>query len=88
MHHKPELRLLAHKARILADFAAAAHEGRLDDPAALHGAMREYRAVERAYLGLPTASDFIRADAERYDDADTRGALERVAQLLEREIDT
>lgn len=49
----------------------------------LHRAMMEYRAAAVAYLAHPSVSDYIRADALRYD-GEAREAVERIADLIDK----
>lgn len=76
---------LAQASKKVTDLAYAAAEDRLSDISRLHRAMKDYDRNAAGYLGDLSPGDFVRADAERYGQP-TRGALERVAQLLDREF--
>ncbi|GMM92240.1 hypothetical protein MTsN3n11_05420 [Qipengyuania sp. MTN3-11] len=50
---------------------------------ALNEAMIAYRGAAVFYLTQPSIADFVRADALRYD-KQTREAMERIADLIDR----
>ncbi|MBX7496740.1 hypothetical protein K3172_12815 [Qipengyuania sp. 6B39] len=77
---------LAQAAQRVADFAREAVEGSLPDPAALHRAMADYDRRAAGYRGDITPGDFVRQDAERFEDPQMIEAMERIAQLLDREF--
>ena len=77
---------LAKAADYVAQLARAAYEDRLADPTNLQRAMKAYDRRAAGYLGELSPGDFVRQDAERYDDPDMIEAMERIAQLLDREF--
>ena len=76
---------LAKASKRVTDLAYAACTHRLSDIGRLHRAMHEYEERARGYLATPLPGDFVREQAERYE-GDTREALERVAQLMDRAL--
>ena len=77
---------LARSANRVAELAHAACMDRLPDPAELQSAMTEYDRRASGYRGDLSPGDFVRQDAERYDDPIMLEAMDRVAQLLDREF--
>lgn len=77
---------LAAAASRVAELARSACANDLDDPAELHRAMADYSKRAAGYRGDFSPGDFVRQDAERFDDPEMIAAMERIAQLLDREF--
>lgn len=83
-----ELLNLAKAAKLVADLSQAAGERRLRDPVRLQQAMKDYDRRAAGYQREISPGDFVRQDAERFEGGEMRVAMERVAQLLDREFGT
>ncbi|WP_390548118.1 hypothetical protein [Qipengyuania sp. MTN3-11] len=80
--HLAKLATCADRVAQCARDALASSEGR-DEMRALNEAMIAYRGAAVFYLTQPSIADFVRADALRYD-KQTREAMERIADLIDR----
>ena len=77
---------LAKAADRVAKLAHAACKNDDCETAALHRAIADYDRRAAGYRGELSPGDFVRQDAERYDEPDMIEAMARIAQLLDREF--
>lgn len=81
----PILKEIAELATRIAPLALDAHGQSQVEVGRLHRELERFQTLSNAYRGLRSPGDFVREDAERFD-GELRLAMERVAQLLDREF--
>jgi hypothetical protein len=79
------LEQIAERAQTVADCAKQALQSNASPSAmtALNEAMVAYRGAAMHYLTHPSIADYVRADARKHN-AETREAIERIADLIDR----